>query len=448
VTDWKPKLKTGARFEGLNLTGEEGFVLSRLDGQTSLRDVTNVTGLPEGRVRQIIDKLVHHGAVEADAGGASSVPGGRAAATQPARTAARRTAAEASAEEVEAARAALLDDPSDEAPLVHDIPEDVEGARANLGHGEATLDDQPPLMTEDADELPAPPDTSADNPDEQQKGPQAVDEVQIADAPDEERKDKGDKGDDEKASRDPEKSDEENAKDEAAEANYRQLYETELSKLELVEREAMARSAKDPHLSALCFDAMPSVIKGILENNNTAFQQARLIARHHRTPQGLDFVLNRAEFFRDTQTQRLMLANPMLQDVQIRKLLGNKRLADIYKQTINRDLPERNRQKVRMILRTKWSTAEGEERAGLVFSTEGRCLNFLTGLPFDSQTVSMLCAKTYNSVLLIQNLARFSATPPLLLNHLARQAIVRRQAHLKTMILQHPNCPSDLKRKI
>jgi hypothetical protein len=136
----------------------------------------------------------------------------------------------------------------------------------------------------------------------------------------------------------------------------------------------------------------------------------------------------------------------MLQDTQLRKILQPKRLADIFKTTLNRDLPERNRQKARGILRTKWAQVDGEERAGLIFNTEGRCLLQLTGLPFDSQTTSLLCAKTYNSTLLIQNIARFGPTPPLLLIHLSKQAVVRRQQHLKTLIRQHPNCPGELKR--
>jgi hypothetical protein len=142
-----------------------------------------------------------------------------------------------------------------------------------------------------------------------------------------------------------------------------------------------------------------------------------------------------------------LLANPMLGDAQFKKVLQPKPLAQIYKWALSRDLPERNRQKVRLMLRTKWGVADGEERATLIWSTEGRCLQYLIGLQIDSKATTLLCARSIHSVMLIQSLARFTATPPPLLNHLARQPIVKRQPNLRTMIMQHPNCPSELKRK-
>jgi DNA-binding Lrp family transcriptional regulator len=392
MSEWTPKPKRDAATEDLNLTGEEGTVLSRIDGSTSLSRLAATTGLPEGRVRQILKKLVDHGAVEA-----------AEAAPSPAHTAIDK-----------AELRALLESNSDEGEPI--------------GPEHPTVDDAAAVL-EATEELTAP-------------APVAGDEVQLdaVSAPD-------------GAAEAPAEEGEAEAKDgeetpEVEEGNYRQLYETVLSKLEAPAREALARTAKDAELMALCFDPLHSVIRGIFENQNAGPPHARLVARHHRTPQGLDVVMGRAEFLRDPQIQRLLLANPMLQDAQLKKLLQTKRLLDVYKVTTNRDIPERNRQKSRNIMRSKWATAEGEERAGLVLQTEGRVLTQLTGLPFDSQMTSLLCGKTYNSVLLIQNLARFGACPPQLLAHLLKQPAVRRQQHLKNLILQHPNCPSDAKRKM
>jgi len=138
----------------------------------------------------------------------------------------------------------------------------------------------------------------------------------------------------------------------------------------------------------------------------------------------------------------------MLNDAHLKRVLSPKRLDVIYKVALSRDLPEKNRSKVRLILRSKWSTADGEARAHLVFSTEGRALTLLIGLPFDSQTTTLLCTRAYNSLILIQNLARFASTPPPILQHLMRQPLVKRTPHLRTLIAQHPNCPSDVKRKL
>jgi hypothetical protein len=50
-------------------------------------------------------------------------------------------------------------------------------------------------------------------------------------------------------------------------------------------------------------------------------------------------------------------------------------------------------------------------------------------------------------VLFIQNLAKFSATPPALLAHLMKQPFVRKNIPLKRLLLQHPNMPGDVKRQ-
>jgi hypothetical protein len=67
---WKPALEPGVDLRGLPLTPEEGFVASRLDGNTDLHGIAQVTGLSEGSIGMVLDKLVAHGAVappEADA---------------------------------------------------------------------------------------------------------------------------------------------------------------------------------------------------------------------------------------------------------------------------------------------------------------------------------------------------------------------------------------------
>lgn len=436
MSEWTPKPKADANTEDLSLTGEEGKVLSRVDGSTSVSGLSRSTGLPEGRVRQILNKLVATGAVEggSTAPATSASPGSRPA--RPARPEAELTA-----------------DPNVSTGELQRMLEDSgEG-----DFGEPTLDDVAPVgqMTEDA-HAPSP---LAAVP-AAQAAPMGAEEVQVDATSGEEPPPPADgdvSGEAASAADAPADAPADGAADEpgeeapvneAEEGNYRKLYETELSKLEAPEREALARSAEDPRLMALCFDPMPAIIKGIFENQRSGPSHARLVARHHHTPQGLDVVMNRAEFLRDAQVQRYLLANTMIQEPQLKRILQSKRLMEIYKVTISREIPDRNRQKARLVMRSKWSASDAEERAALIFTTEGRCLNQLTGLPFDSKTVSMLCGKTYTSSLLIQNLARFGATPPPVLAHLLRQNVVRRQQMLKTLILQHPNCPSDAKRRM
>ena len=50
------------------------------------------------------------------------------------------------------------------------------------------------------------------------------------------------------------------------------------------------------------------------------------------------------------------------------------------------------------------------------------------------------------TVLFIQNVARWPASPPALLVHLLKQMIVRNNMGLRKMLLKHPNVPVETKR--
>ena len=90
--------------------------------------------------------------------------------------------------------------------------------------------------------------------------------------------------------------------------------------------------------------------------------------------------------------------------------------------------------------------SSSDERASLLFKTEGRCLLLLVQCSLDAHATQILCSKSNYTMLFIQNLARWSATPPPLLAHLLKNPIVRRNQGLKKMLLKHPNCPSEAKR--
>ena len=53
----------GAGTEKLHLTAEEDFVLARIDGHLTVRDLVALTGIDEPRVEQIVSKLASEGAV-------------------------------------------------------------------------------------------------------------------------------------------------------------------------------------------------------------------------------------------------------------------------------------------------------------------------------------------------------------------------------------------------
>jgi hypothetical protein len=252
------------------------------------------------------------------------------------------------------------------------------------------------------------------------------------------------------ASREPETSEPEadEAEDEPAEAlgNYRQLFETRLHALTEDERKARAHGAEDPELSAFCFDPVPAVIKALLENPRLGLAHARLIVRHHRNPVGLEALCMKAAFAADGGVRRWLARNPQLPGGLFRRLWGSRRLMELHKLSVDRDIPEGTRRAAREVLRQRFTTGPSEEKVELILNTEGRSLVALTGMPVDGKTAALLCGRTYRSPLLIQNIARWSAAPPALIAHLLKQEAVRRQPQLKMLLQRHPNAPADTRR--
>jgi hypothetical protein len=234
---------------------------------------------------------------------------------------------------------------------------------------------------------------------------------------------------------------------EPEEHNYRKIYETELHPLPVDERIRIARLATEaPTLKALCFDPDPTVIHALLENHRVGLEHARLIAFHHRSSAGLEKLVARAEFMNDAQVQRRLLRNVQLPETILKRILKPKRMLDVFKTSLDRDVPDRLRGSARTLLRGKFATAQPEERFELIWNTEGRVLASLIGCTIDSKTVAMFQSRQVASVMLIQAFCRWPSTPPGILGHFLKQPLVKRMQHLRKMIIQHPNCPSELKR--
>jgi hypothetical protein len=234
----------------------------------------------------------------------------------------------------------------------------------------------------------------------------------------------------------------------ASSREYQKIYETVFRPMPKDERVAAALSADGSNLFALCLDPDPGVINSVLTNPKSSMDHARMIAVHHRTGVGLDLVGRRTDFVSDAQVQRRLLRNPQLPDNLLRKIISPKLLTDVYKIAVNREIPERSRVMTRELLQKKFMLASPDERAALLIRTEGRCLVLLVNCALDARTTQMLTSKTSYTVLFIQNLARWSATPPALLTHLLKQPIVRQNIGLKKQLLKHRNVPSEVKRNL
>jgi hypothetical protein len=230
------------------------------------------------------------------------------------------------------------------------------------------------------------------------------------------------------------------------EREYQKIYEQIYHPLPRDERIALAEKADGPHLFALCYDPEPQIIHAVMSNPKAGLPHARMVAAHHHTGAGLELVGRRSEFLTDMQVQRRLLSNPQLPGTLLRKIVNPKLLMEVYKIAINREIPERSRVMTRELLCKKFMLGSGDERAALLIKTEGRCLILLVNCALDSRTTQVLTSKTSYTVLFIQNLARWSATPPALLVHLLKQPVVRMNIGLRKQLLKHPNVPSETKR--
>jgi hypothetical protein len=241
------------------------------------------------------------------------------------------------------------------------------------------------------------------------------------------------------AQEDPESQD---ASGQAAAATHRQLFETKLHPLSEGERERLAVTAGEPELSAFCFDPTARVVRAVLENPRMGLPHARLIAAHHGNAGGLEALGEKAALLQDAEVQRLLLRNQQSPVPLLHRLLSRRRLGEVYQASQSRELPERNRRAALETLRRRFAEATSEDRVELILRTEGRALAALAGLSLDGRAASLLCARTVTSVLLVENLARWPATPPVVIAHLLKQPMVQRTQQLRTLLKRHPNCPT------
>ena len=229
-------------------------------------------------------------------------------------------------------------------------------------------------------------------------------------------------------------------------SNYRWLYESQLKKMSRDQRLELARTASGEILYALCLDPFPGVVEAILQNPTVELNHARMIARYHDKGIGLGHLARRSQFLNDPLVQRHLLRNVQTPQNVLQRMLRAKPLARLYKLNFSREVAEPATRVARQVFRSQFQTAPAEERIALVFRTEGRCLQMLPGIPLDEAFVALFVKRAIHSMLLVQSLARHSATPPSIIRHLWKQPVVKRQVHLRSMLLKHPNCPGEYKR--
>lgn len=424
-------------YAGLALTPEEGFVLSRIDGRLSMKDIVDLTGIEPERVDHIVSNLAQKGVVAVPA---LAPPPADLVASVPPRGAV--VATPMSPDDETLPELEIVDDEP------HDGGDDLAAALAF-----ARTPSAPPAEAAAPAELEEVTDEAGETPAElsYEKAAYEREEKRASTLPpapeDEAATAEGEEGEPVASEAEPEEATPDEAKVLAEPHTYRQIYEAKFRGLEPGARASAALAAVGADLYALCFDPDPKVIQAVLQNARVGLAHARFVASWHSTSAGLEYIGTRNEFFRDSGVQRRLLRNTHLSESFLKRIIQPKRLGEIFKACMDKDVPQLTRTRARGILRQKFTgMAQPEERTELIVQTEGRCLPLLVGCTFDGRTTQMLCSRQYNSMIFVQNLAKFPATPPTLLAHLIKQPSVRRNQGIKRMLLQHKNMPSEAKK--
>ncbi len=464
MTDWIPKRRPSEH--PLELDRDERFVLARVDGTLSVEELAGLAGISPGTVETILDRLVSRGAVlktmppnsyrgyveaepvsaeeaaelpeleivgddepeEEDFGDMLAVP------VDPALRAAGRSSVPNPPPPAPAP-------PAPAAPMLYLASQSLaNGDEAGGDELEEVFDDEPAESSVEAIAgTTSASDVELEDVEAFDDGEMPdLDQLPMAVAPEQEAP--ADKPLDAKA--------EEEIEALGSDASYLRIYVTQYKPLTPDQRMALATRSTDRlgPPEALALDPDPKLIKALFENPHTQLKHARLAAFHHRTAAGLDALATRGDLLRDSQVQRLLLRNPMTADGLVRRILQPRRLGEVYKTTLDREIPDKTRVLSRNILRTSFTKASAEDRFSVIWNTEARVLATLVGCTLDSRTTAMICGKPVTSIALVQNFARWGATPPAVLGHFLKQNFVRRNAMLKKILLQHPNTPSDAKR--
>lgn len=231
------------------------------------------------------------------------------------------------------------------------------------------------------------------------------------------------------------------------EEDFRKKYELDLKHLTLGERISRARTAAADELSALCHDPDAKVVHALLENPSFGLTQARLVASHHHSSAGLEFLTKRPIFVTDDGVRRLLFRNQFTPDNVLFRCFGAQNLFSLFSFVFGHEMTEKAKQLSRQALRKKFEESPAEQCADFVVKTEGRCLQYLIGLHFKVETSRILAHHQYTSMILVRNLLIFPGLAPEILRGISKSNFAWKNHEFRKMILGHSNCPSDVKKR-
>ena len=430
---WIPKLNLQFDYKTLDLNREEAFVLSQLDGTTSILNLVHLTGLPKDQVRDIVLKLYLSGAlIEQD------IPDDIARDARLAKEGLIESEGEFEIEH-QGFDALELDEPAldFEERLVTDeqrtsdamalLREDESLERGGMFERKAAPVLRAPVVEEE--ELSG--ETLAFRSDSSKDLSERVDMKQVRERPAEAPAQAP-------ASLDyiPEAPEDVRRR---KLVQFKKQYKAIAIEMNLEQRIAAAGNFDGDELCALCFDQRPEVAAAVMNNSRASVIHGRLIAALNKNPVILARLADKPRFANDSTLRRYLLGNQRGADSLYQSLFELMSLGEVAELCWGGEISERAKRSGMKTLRKLYQHAKAEERLELIVNADGACLTGPGALNLDSQTAALLCKADLASPGLIHNLASCRSTPTNLVTHLSRLPQVRSSAPLRNLLQQHPN---------
>lgn len=199
-----------------------------------------------------------------------------------------------------------------------------------------------------------------------------------------------------------------------------------------------ARTATATALDALCGDPSPQVITAVIANPGFGFRQARLIAAHHQTTTGLEMLP--PNVLADDGVRTGLLRNALASPALLQRALRVCQVQQLLPLLSGHECGAHARLPLGQVYQQKFQGLDPDAQAGFILTTEGRCLPYLGEVRLGADVGRKLCVlpDANFTVLLIDNLTKFSGTPRSVLERLLRLPIVHRnpprRAYLQTRL--------------
>ncbi len=179
------------------------------------------------------------------------------------------------------------------------------------------------------------------------------------------------------------------------------------------ERVRAVIDADESALVKFCNDSSPAVIHAIVRNPRFNQRHARLIAEHHQSTQGLGALFDNGTITADPSVRAALLQNSVMNEPLLRRLLSHLSLQALYSlSTRTNEMTEQAKREVLALLKQKFQAATPDEKVRILVSTEGRCLDKLTGVTLGNDVQRALMLVPQFSAMLAETLSRRSEISP------------------------------------